>query len=91
MMNPITHSPTTERAAPIFETKQDVQVDVNEGDFAEACEICFVRPTAVYVELRRPDLDAAQKTGAIGQREPVERRYFCAEHICAADLVYRSY
>ena len=90
-MIPITHGPTTERLTPLFETKQDVQVDVEEGDFAAACEICFVRPTAVRVEIRRPDLDAAQKTGAIGQREPVERRYFCAEHMCAADLVYRSY
>ena len=90
-MSQITHSPPTERVSPIFETKQDVQVCVHEGDFAAACEICLVQPTAVCVEIRRPDLDATQKIGAIGQREPVERRYFCAEHICAADLVYRSY
>ena len=90
-MSPITRLPTTERVTPVFETKEDVQVYVEEGDFAAACEICFARPTAVFIEIRRPDLDAAQKTGAIGQREPVERRYFCAEHICAADLVYRSY
>ena len=90
-MTQIAHSPATTRPAPIFETKKDVEVFVDEGDFEAACEICFVRPTSILVEIRRPDLEAAQKTGEAAVLEPVERRYFCAEHICAADMVYRSY
>ena len=92
-MSPITYSAKSESvyAGPIFETRQDVEVRVIEGDFAEACEICFAHPTAVYVEIRRPDLDAAHKAGLVYPREPVERRFFCASHIYAADMVYRSY
>ena len=90
-MSPITYAATAERTAPVFETREDVEVRVEEGDFAEACEICLVRPTAVYVEIRRLDLKAAQKIGSLTPREPVDRRSFCSEHICAADLVYRSY
>jgi hypothetical protein len=74
-----------------FETKADVEVRVYEGAFPEACEICFASPTAVYVEVRRPEFEALQKTGANGRNETVERRFFCAVHICAADMVYRSY
>lgn len=90
-MSEVAHSTTTKSAPRPFETRNDVEVQVIEGDFWEPCEICFARPTAVYVETRRPDLDAAQKTGVRGTTETVERRFFCAEHICAADMVYRSY
>lgn len=57
----------------------------------EPCEICLTRPSAVCVEIRQRDLDAVQETGALTTSEPVQRRFFCAEHICAADMVYRSY
>ena len=95
-MSPITRSASIDASeaiyvGPIFETRNDVEVRIEEGSFAEPCEICFGRPTAVYVEVRRPDTEAAQKTGAFAVLEPVERRFFCATHICAADLVYRSY
>ena len=82
---------TAERATPTSEKKRDMEVDVNEGEFAEACEICFVRPTAVCVEVRLPELEAAQKMGSLARTDVVERRFFCAEHIYAADMVYRSY
>src|SRR5687768_8335969 len=61
IVSPIAHSagPEAVYVGPIFETQDDVQVRVVEGDFPEPCEICLARPTAVYVEIRRPDLDAS--------------------------------
>ena len=92
-MSPIAHTagPEAVYAGPMFETRDDVQVRVVEGNFSEACEICFARPTAVYVEIRRPDLEASRQTGVFYPIEPVERRFFCTAHIYAADLVYYSY
>ena len=81
----------TQMATHRFETNAEVDVLVFEGEYGDACEICGASPTAVYVEVRRADLDASQKTGAGVAKETVERRYFCAQHVCAADMVYRSY
>ena len=90
-MSAITHSVAPERQQPHFETSADVQVRVLEDYFWEPCEICLTSPSAVCVEIRRPDLDAVQKFGALSSLEPIERRFFCAVHVCAADMVYRSY
>jgi hypothetical protein len=92
-VSPIAHTAGSEAVyvGPIFETRDDVQVRVVEGDFSEPCEICLARPTAVYVEIRRPDLDASRQAGVFYPIEPIERRFFCLVHICAADMVYRSY
>jgi hypothetical protein len=61
-----------------------VRVDVIEGEFEEACELCGVRPTAITVQVWDEDFEALQK---VGQATLVERHAFCAEHQGAADIL----
>jgi len=78
----------TQRA---FIGREEVEVAVYEGEFDQACEICLARPSAILVELRGPEFESLEKRGENGDLEPIARRYFCVEHIAAADMVFRSY
>ncbi|HEU5315546.1 MAG TPA: hypothetical protein VFX49_05510 [Chloroflexota bacterium] len=78
----------TQRA---YVPREGVEVAVYEGLFEELCELCFVSPTVIAVEIREPDMGALQKRGEGVPRDAVIRRYFCAEHVTAADMVFRSY
>jgi hypothetical protein len=70
--------------------QEDVEIAVYEGIFEELCELCFTSPTVIVVEIKQPDLEALQKRGE-GVPVEVQRRNFCAEHVTAADMLFRSY
>ena len=64
------------------------RVDVIEGEFEEACEVCHVRPTAAQVHIAAPVRvlrEDAMATWPQNVTPRVTRRFFCAEHIGAVD------
>jgi hypothetical protein len=82
---------TAMATAPGMATGRSMSLSVIEGEFEDACEVCAVRPTAVLVRVVEEDCEAAPKAGDGVRRETVRDRYFCAEHIGAADELRSSY
>jgi hypothetical protein len=70
--------PTTGRAQ---------RVEFVEGEFDAACDVCAVRPSAIFVRVWDEDPEALEQSGVTG---PVEQRAFCAEHQGTADALYHE-
>ena len=60
---------------------------LDEGEFADACEVCGTRPTSIRVV----QWASAAGTAPVGEIADVLRRYYCAEHQGAAAERYEEY
>jgi hypothetical protein len=67
-----------------------VRLEVQRGDYAQACRVCAGRPCAIRVRSCDEDFETEEKLGLGGVME-CRDYYFCAEHESAADELVRLF